>query len=196
VGPYDWLMHQDVGNGELMASSAADTSVLYVRFGAWVECYDGGAMPSGNRVYMGNGNDNTADPATGEKIYNYNNFTAEGTSVYMKEVERLIAIGKVEYFNAVGDEGVVSPVAFELLQNYPNPFNPVTHIEFTVDQTAHTTLSIYNVMGQMVTKLVDRKIATGKHQVAFDAARYPSGVYFYVLKSGDHVQARKMMLLK
>ena len=197
VGPFDVLEYQDPGNGELMASSAVDTSVLYVRFDAWTECYEGGAVPSGNRVYMGNGNDNTTDPATGDQVFSYDNFTTEAKSVYMLEVERLIAIGPVEEPPDMDvDEGVTAPVAFNLLQNYPNPFNPVTQIEFTLEKPAHTTLSIYNVMGQMVTKLVDMKMASGKHHVAFEAAQYPSGVYFYVLKSGDHVQARKMMLLK
>jgi hypothetical protein len=93
------------------------------------------------------------------------------------------------------------PDRFELSQNYPNPFNPETRIRYRLPQTAHVDLSVYNVMGQVVCRLVDRQQAAGEHVIIWngrDEAGRPaaSGIYFYRLVSGEFHQTRKMLLLK
>jgi len=197
VGPFDVVNSKDAGNGELLASSAVDTSVLFARFDPWVEFYEGaGDMPAGYRTLLGNGNDNTADPNTGLKIFNYNNFTPESKQVYLKEVARMIKLGTVEAPVAVEDERNGVPISYDLYQNYPNPFNPTTTIEFSLPKFGHTTLTIYNVMGQVVETLLDREMTSGIHRITFRADRYTSGIYFYKLKSGDQVYVKKMILLK
>jgi hypothetical protein len=197
VGPYDVLVTKEAGNGELLARSAVDTNVLFVRFDPWVEFYAGaGDQAAGYRTMLGNGNDNSADPNTGQKIYNYNNFTIESKQVYLAEVARMVKLGTVERPTAVEDERHDIPISYELYQNYPNPFNPTTTIEFTLAKFGRTTLTIYNVMGQVVETLVDREMTRGIHRITFRADRYTSGIYFYKLKSGDHVEVKKMMLLK
>ena len=196
VGPYDAVDTKEAGNGTLLASSAVDSVVLFVRFDPWVEFYEGSVdMPAGYRTLIGNGNDDTSDPTTGNKIYNYNNFTTESKQVWLKEVERMVGLGTVPP-TAVESEISNVPTAYNLYQNYPNPFNPVTHIAFTLARRGHTTLTIYNIRGQVVETLVDQELAAGKHHFSFEAVRYTSGVYFYMLKSGDHVEVKKMMLLK
>jgi len=64
------------------------------------------------------------------------------------------------------------PSHFELSQNYPNPFNPFTTIPFQVGSSRfvvhsplHTTLKIYNILGQLVRTLVDEEKAPGKYEV-------------------------------
>ncbi len=197
VGPYDVLVTKEAGNGELLASSAVDTNVLFVRFDPFVEFYAGaGDRPGGYRTMLGNGNDNSADPNTGLKIFNYNNFTTESKQVYLKEVARMVKLGTVELPVAVEEERHDIPMSYELYQNYPNPFNPTTTIEFSLPKFGHTKLTIYNVMGQVVETLVDREMTGGIHRITFRADRYSSGIYFYMLKSGDQVEVKKMMLLK
>ena len=90
----------------------------------------------------------------------------------------------------------IIPVSYQLFQNYPNPFNPVTHIEFTLAIPGYTTLEIYNVMGQLVTTLIDGQMSSGKHRISFRADKYHSGVYFYKLQSDNFTEVKKMMLLK
>ena len=197
VGPHDVLVTKEAGNGELLASSAVDTNVLFVRFDPFVEFYAGaGDRPGGYRTMLGNGNDNSADPNTGLKIFNYNNFTTESKQVYLKEVARMVKLGTVELPVAVEEERHDIPMSYELYQNYPNPFNPTTTIEFSLPKFGHTKLTIYNVMGQVVETLVDREMTGGIHRITFRADRYSSGIYFYMLKSGDNVEVKKMMLLK
>jgi hypothetical protein len=48
------------------------------------------------------------------------------------------------------------PSEFRLLQNYPNPFNPSTTIQYDLPITSHVTLTIHDVLGRVVTTLIDQ----------------------------------------
>ncbi len=88
------------------------------------------------------------------------------------------------------------PDRFVLRQNYPNPFNPTTTIEFSLPQTAHTTLRIYNAIGQEVATLVNEMLPAGSYSTQLSARDWPSGMYFYRLQSGSYGETRKLTLLK
>ncbi|MCK4403558.1 MAG: T9SS type A sorting domain-containing protein [candidate division Zixibacteria bacterium] len=108
------------------------------------------------------------------------------------------------------DEANWGMESFELFQNYPNPFNPVTSIQYSVGsrQTktadgsfAHTTLKIYNVLGQRVRTLVDEPQKAGNYQVDWDGKDdwgkdVSSGIYFYTLKVNNYRETKKITLLK
>src|SRR5665647_3614948 len=72
--------------------------------------------------------------------------------------------------------GVESPKSFSIEQNYPNPFNPGTIIKFSLPKSSHVTLSIYNSMGQEVSKLISQDLEAGIHTTKWNAAGFPSGV--------------------
>jgi flagellar hook assembly protein FlgD len=91
--------------------------------------------------------------------------------------------------------------SYELEQNYPNPFNPATMITFALPEAGEVSLSIYNMSGQLVRKLVQGEYASGRYQVLWNAtddrgARVASGLYLYVLKAGAFTAQRKLMLMK
>jgi hypothetical protein len=88
------------------------------------------------------------------------------------------------------------PSEFSLEQNYPNPFNPATKILFRLVNAAHTTLAVYNVLGQKIATLLSQNLDAGTHEVEFDASKLTTGVYFYRLESGKNSAVKKLMLLK
>jgi photosystem II stability/assembly factor-like uncharacterized protein len=100
------------------------------------------------------------------------------------------------------------PDRFLLHQNYPNPFNPVTKIKFSLLNPSEggamsTRLIIYDVLGREVVTLLNEQLQPGSYSVDWDAANYPSGVYFYKLEvrqagssTGDYAQTKKMVLIK
>ncbi len=88
------------------------------------------------------------------------------------------------------------PNVFSLEQNYPNPFNPGTVINYDLPKASHVILTVYNDLGQEVTKLVDRVQSAGRYSVNFNASTLSSGVYFYKIEAGDFVQSKKMILMK
>jgi methionine-rich copper-binding protein CopC len=93
------------------------------------------------------------------------------------------------------------PNAFALLQNYPNPFNPTTTIKFSVPERTNVTISVYNLLGAEVTRLVDRGLSAGNYQVVWnglskDGQSVSTGIYLYRIQAGNYSETRKMLLLK
>ena len=96
------------------------------------------------------------------------------------------------------------PDAFRLYQNYPNPFNSKSKIRF--DISSNRTLSgakglnvkliIYDALGREFETLVNEQLQPGTYSLDWEAANYPSGIYFYRLTAGDYTDVKKMMLVK
>ena len=95
-----------------------------------------------------------------------------------------------------------APIFTNVLRgNFPNPFNPTTTIHFTLENTSHVTLSIYDARGRRVTTLIDDVRGAGPHEIRWDGtdaagASVSSGVYFYRMKAGKTSLSRRMVLLK
>jgi hypothetical protein len=83
-----------------------------------------------------------------------------------------------------------------LLQNFPNPFNPATKIRFGLPRKEKVKIEILNILGQQVAVILDEYKEPGYHLVLFDAARLPSGIYFYRIQAGNFQNVKKMILLK
>ena len=82
-----------------------------------------------------------------------------------------------------GSQATDVPSEFSLAQNYPNPFNSGTIINFSLPEAGQVRLEVFNVLGERVALPVDEEMAAGKFSIPFDAARLPSGVYFYKLSA-------------
>jgi uncharacterized lipoprotein YddW (UPF0748 family) len=86
---------------------------------------------------------------------------------------------------------------FNLLQNYPNPFNPTTKIEFILSKTTIVTLTIYNLLGEIVKQPINKTMMeSGHNSIDFNASDLNSGIYFYRLQSENNIQTKRMVLLK
>ncbi|MBN1348946.1 T9SS type A sorting domain-containing protein [candidate division KSB1 bacterium] len=88
------------------------------------------------------------------------------------------------------------PGGFRLHQNYPNPFNPTTTISFQLPESEHALLTVYDVLGREVARLVDERKAPGIYKADFDASHLPSGIYMYRFTAGEFSEARKLLLIK
>jgi photosystem II stability/assembly factor-like uncharacterized protein len=88
------------------------------------------------------------------------------------------------------------PASFELFQNYPNPFNPITTINFSIPIVGLVKLTVYDINGKEVQKLVNKELLAGTYSTEFEAGNLSSGVYFYILQSGSFSTSRKMILIK
>jgi hypothetical protein len=88
------------------------------------------------------------------------------------------------------------PKGYELEQNYPNPFNPTTTIGFTVVNPQNISIDVFNIHGQHIQNIFNGMVSTGRHEVTFDAAGLPSGIYLYRLTTRNGIQVKKLTLLK
>jgi len=93
-------------------------------------------------------------------------------------------------------EGKGSPDAFELSDNYPNPFNPSTTIRYQLPVDAHVILTVSDIVGREVARLVNGPQEAGYKSVSFDGSNLASGIYFYRLQAGSFMETRKLVMMK
>jgi hypothetical protein len=129
--------------------------------------------------------------------YTDRNLSAGTYSYRLKQVD---LDGTFEYSNEVEVE-VLPPDEFSLAQNFPNPFNPSTKINYSLAIDSKVTLTVYNMLGEAVSVLINNNVSAGTHSVDFDATNLNSGVYFYKVEAQgingeSFTQVRKMMLTK
>jgi len=91
-------------------------------------------------------------------------------------------------------EGV--PTEYTLMQNYPNPFNPSTTIYFGIPKESNVKISVFNILGQEVTLLLDKTLNAGFHKVTFNAEGLNTGMYIYKIEAGSFVEVKKMLYVK
>lgn len=124
---------------------------------------------------------------------------------YQKIVEELES--RLSFFNepeieSYGQEG---ETAILLHTSYPNPFNPdkigKTIISFFIPSESKVELSVYNIKGQKVKRLINDKLAEGKHSIVWNGRdssgrQVISGIYLYRIKAGNRTAVKKMLLMR
>lgn len=87
-------------------------------------------------------------------------------------------------------------LTYQLNQNYPNPFNPATIISYSVAENSFISITVYDVLGNEISELVNEVKEPGNYSVSFDASVLSSGIYFYTLKANGYSLTKKMLLAK
>ena len=103
--------------------------------------------------------------------------------------------------SAEDSDDQVIPIEFALHQNYPNPFNPRTVISYALPRSSHVAVTVYNILGQRVRRLIDTYQPAGWHTIQWDGKdqrgqSVATGIYLYRISAGDYVKTKKMLLLK
>ncbi len=113
-----------------------------------------------------------------------------------------IDMGAYENQNVIvgADESLIPKIS-QLYQNYPNPFNPSTTITYSLKINSKVTLNIYNIKGQKVKQLVSDQLSAGQHSVIWNGTDdnskpVSSSIYFYKMKTNNHEETKKMILMK
>jgi len=96
----------------------------------------------------------------------------------------------------INDTDNVLPTEFVLNQNFPNPFNPTTKISYSIPKTSPVEITVFDLLGNKIVKLVDEVKSPGNYEINFDAAELSSGIYFYRLQSNEIIRTKKLMLIK
>ena len=127
--------------------------------------------------------------------YSYSDLVKE-TGTYFYRLKQIDFDGTFEYSNEIMVNIIALPGQYALAQNYPNPFNPSTSIEFVIPQTGLVNLSVFNLLGEKVTELVNEVKESGSYTVTFDASKLSSGTYIYRLSVDANTVTKKMTLIK
>ena len=93
------------------------------------------------------------------------------------------------------------PLIYKLHSAYPNPFNPVTTLRYDLPEDALVNITIYDMMGRVVSNLVSSQQSAGYKSVQWNATNnegqpVSAGLYLYMIQAGEFRQTKKMVLLK
>jgi hypothetical protein len=91
---------------------------------------------------------------------------------------------------------VITPAVFTLGAAYPNPFNPITNISLDVSDAGNVNVSVYNLMGQIVSNLTEGYMNEGTYTLTWDASDQVSGMYMVRAETSGMVSMQKLMLIK
>ena len=93
------------------------------------------------------------------------------------------------------------PLSFQVYQNYPNPFNPTTSLSYQLPDDGKVEVIIYDMMGKLIKNLVNEKQSSGQNSIIWNATnnsgnQVSAGLYIYTVKTSNHKQSKKMLLVK
>jgi len=176
-----WEDHRNAGNSDIYAQRIASNAAITWSANGFGICTM--ATDQLNPMIVSNGN--LGALVVWQDYRSGNNF-----DIYMN------GFNTTGIFTAIGGNGNTVPFEYALSQNYPNPFNPTTQIDYQLPKAGNVKISIYNVVGQVVSVLVNENQSKGNHTIDWNASDFPSGVYIYKLESGSYVSNKKMILLK
>ncbi len=145
-----------------------------------------------------------------ETNYEYADQDVAYESTYYYWLESLSAAGHSELYGPIevtvvsDDEPGQVPdadVLTQLLGNHPNPFNPSTEISFSLKESGHVTIEVFNLKGQLIRTLLDGQVGDGTHKVQWlgddvSGKQVGSGIYLYRMKSDDYISTRKMLMIQ
>jgi len=107
--------------------------------------------------------------------------------------------GALEVQLSIIDETL--PITYNLHNAYPNPFNPVTTLRYDLPEDALVNITIYDMMGRIVSNLVSSQQNAGYKSIQWNATNnagqpVSAGLYLYTIQAGKFRQTKKMLLLK
>jgi len=202
-------------------------AVLSVPFDAWIEAVlpNGGVygpiilrqnlnLPSGGMLFRPNLNQTVPGGApAGEYLYrlragDYSDSIIVSSDSFSFVKEGVSVSGGSEWQLEGWDSDSpikekLQPTSFALLPPRPNPFNSSTTLCFNLPQASHVKLSVFDISGRQVAALVDGFRDAGIHEVTWDAAGLPSGIYCARLNevplsggAGSRSAVQKLVLMK
>lgn len=133
-------------------------------------------------------------------LYDYSKFGSftlrdrDNLANFLVDEVYVIYPGEIEEDDETAVEEIRGAQTTLLSQNYPNPFYGRTNIEFTLHESAFTSLVVYDLLGQEVATLVNAPLNAGTHSVTFSGEDLVPGFYLYELRSGRYSQVKKMHL--
>ncbi len=194
------------------------------RLGTVMRTSDGGANWSVQQLSIGNSHLKSVyfvNKDTGWAVgwYGFIYRTNDGGATWEQQVSNTTVNLNAIYFTSntngiiVGEKGLILTTTtggiptqvsslqnltknFLLSQNYPNPFNPTTMVNYQIPKDGNVTIKVFDNLGREVATLVNEYKTTGRYSVEFNASKLSSGVYYYLLTSGEYKSVKKMVVMK
>ena len=69
-------------------------------------------------------------------------------------------------------------------------------LNFSIPTKMEVEIIVYDMMGRVVSSLVNDLYEPGYHEVNWDASQQSSGIYFVKFQAGSYFTTQKLMLIK
>jgi photosystem II stability/assembly factor-like uncharacterized protein len=76
----------------------------------------------------------------------------------------------------------------------PNPVSSTSLIEYNLGYKTSVSIQIFDLNGQVIRRLIDKKTQWGNQQVLFDGSCLNPGVYFCALQTDSEVLTKKVII--
>jgi hypothetical protein len=93
-------------------------------------------------------------------------------------------------------ENMQKPKSFALGKAFPNPFNPTAVVPFELPVASSVRIEVYNMLGNRISVLADRRYSAGSHTIRIDGSQLASGIYFIRANLGSQIFQQKVTLMK
>ncbi|MCP4580064.1 MAG: T9SS type A sorting domain-containing protein [candidate division Zixibacteria bacterium] len=194
-------------NSPIQAVNLADSSVYYIR-ATTMDILDGLTRDLQGNYYVSSWGTNSVyrfnyDFSIGPDLISSHN--ASPADIFYNKHDNNLAVpifyGHTINFvqvepTSIRENNRQLPAIVELNQNYPNPFNAATTITFSLPETQHISINIYNLLGQRVATIFDDAMPAGERSLTWNADQYPTGIYFAQLFTANNSKNIKITLLK
>ena len=134
---------------------------------------------------------------------NYNDFGCVLSPSYCWGYDIDLWIGAVYSADIVNVDNykVLFPDKLRIYNAYPNPFNPVTSLSYDLPYNSVVKITVHDMMGRVVKRLVNDSQTAGFKSVQWNATNdknepVSAGLYLYTIEAGEFRQTKKMVLLK
>jgi flagellar hook assembly protein FlgD len=96
----------------------------------------------------------------------------------------------------ISEAGIQNGVNFNV---YPNPATNSSIVSFILPVSSNVKLSVYNMSGQLVSTLLDKKMDKGNHQINWNTTNYSGeklspGIYLLKLETGSTIETTKLIV--
>jgi|GEM_PF-1856141 len=88
------------------------------------------------------------------------------------------------------------PTRLVLQSVYPNPSNNSARITFSLHQKEYIDISLIDLNGRTIKKLLTGEIQSGEHTIEFEATELSAGIYCIRMQANDKIYVSKMALIK
>jgi photosystem II stability/assembly factor-like uncharacterized protein len=146
-------------------------------------------------IYSFDSGNTWADTSTVDSSSIYDLVFTDSLTGYAVGEEGVILKYNYQYPTYLKEEITVTK-DFNLYHNYPNPFNSSTTIDYQISKPSQVSLRIYNVLGSLITNLVEGYKLNGNYSEIWNAGNATSGIYYLQLNVNGNLLTRKMLLLK
>ncbi len=193
LGMFDgenWHNYPTLGHGDATRVAVDSSNNIWAGFGRWAAKFDGA-----NFTFFNSENGMINDYVNEIYVHKKGDIwfaTCGGISILHDTITT-----RVKQQNLSIDENI----SFALSQNYPNPFNSSTVIKYKLSKKEQVELTIHNLLGKEVRKLINQYQEQGEHEAIWNGAdnnfkEVVSGIYIAVLTCGDLKKFIKLTLIR